>query len=122
MDSEETLPDLQKERNASGYGLSEVFRGPRKGMCSGLERCGDVCSNLDAWMWFGDGSSKAAVSTLLCGGVAVSHGRTDALLFADARDVWEMDIPRAGHWLRGTLILQDLSGRTGLSPGEPYPG
>ena len=72
-------------------------------------------------MWFGDGSSKVAVSTLLCGGVAVCHGRTGARLFAGARG---MSIPQAGHWLRGKLIIRrrEVRGRTGFSQGEPYPG
>ena len=106
---------------ASGYELFEVFWGPQKGMCSGLERWGDVCSSADAWRWFGDGSSKATVSTLLCGGVAVGHVRTGAWWFADARG---MDIPRAGHWLRGKLILPRARSawQNRAFPGEPYPG
>ena len=46
-----------------------------------------------AWMWFGDDSSRAAVSALLWGGVAVCHSR------AGAR-----------HRLRGKLIFPRARG------------
>ena len=84
--------------------------------CTGCLRPPLLCQ----LMWFGDGSSKAAVSTLLCGGVAVCHGRTGARLFADARG---MDIPRAGHWLRRKLILPRARGarQNRVFPGRAIP-
>ena len=82
-------------------------------MCSGLECCRDVYPSLDACMWFGDDSSKDAISTLSCGGDVVCYGRAGERLYADARG---MDIPRARHRMRGMLILprREVCGRTGL--------
>ena len=100
-----------------------VFQGPREGVCSGFERWGDLCPGLDVWRWFGDGSSKAAVSTWLGGGVAVGHCRTGVWWFAEVRLRGEWTFPGWDTGCAERLFPgREVCGRTGFSPGEPYPG
>ena len=75
-------------------------------MCSGLERWGVVYPSLDAMRWFGDGSSKTAVSALLCGGVA-----TVTQVRGGSR---RRGCTGNGHSPGGTLVARKVDS----SPGE----
>ena len=58
-------------------------------------------------MWFGDDSSKAAVSTVSCGGDAVCYGRAGERLYVDARGMDETQDARNVDYSPGERCVEE---------------